>query len=109
MNHSFSSSDLATVWLGGLALGGLTLFFVHLLRDAGVTLEVSPSTRRLFAVVAWGSWALNAGAVALLSLQELFGVSLSINPWAVGAAVSPMAIPVGLMYQVLRGSSASSR
>src|SRR5690349_19526506 len=94
MSHGFAAWELLTVWAGAMALGGLTLHLVHLLRDRGVQLEVSPSTLLLFSMAAWGSWALNAVAATLVVIQPPLDLSLPFNPWVLGAAVSPIALPL---------------
>jgi hypothetical protein len=101
MNQGFAAWELMTVWAGAMALGALTLHLVNLIRDRGLQVEVSASTLLIFSIAAWGAWALNAVAATLVVIQPLLDLSLPFNPWVLGAAVSPMALPLGQVRRVL--------
>jgi hypothetical protein len=102
MHGAFASWELLAVWAGAMFLGGLTLHFVHLIHDRGVQVEVSASTLLVFNAAAWAAWAGNALAATLILIQPLLGDPLPFNSWVLGAAFSPLALPLGQMRRVLR-------
>ncbi len=106
MSRVFAPWELIVVWASAMILGGITLHFVHLIRDRGVKVEVSEPTLLLFSVAAWASWALNVVAAILVLTQRLLDIPLPFNPWVLGAAASPIALPLGQMRGVLRATLA---
>ena len=102
MNGVFAPWELLAVWAGAMFLGALTLHFVRLIQDRGVQVEVSQSTLLVFGGAAWTAWALNALAAILILIQRLLDDPLPFNPWVLGAAISPIALPLGQMRRLLR-------
>lgn len=102
MSHGLATWELVAVWTGAMILGALSLHLVHLIGDRGAQIEVNAPTLLVFSIAASGSWALNAVAATLVMIQPLLDATLPFNPWVLGAAVSPIALPLRQMRRVLR-------
>jgi hypothetical protein len=78
------------------------MFFAHLVERSGITLQVSWATRAVFAIAAWGSWAMGAVAVVCAEAEIHTFLWWPVDPWALGLAALTIGLPLSSMYRCVQ-------